>query len=84
MANKSEQEGDKKFSFGYKRFSLLGALINSLVLIGGSVYVIYEAVSRIFEPEYSDANGMIVFAVIGIAVNGYAAWKVSWGKSMNE
>lgn len=84
LANKSEQEGDKKFSFGYKRFSLLGALINSLVLIGGSVYVIYEAVSRIVEPEYSDANGMIVFAVIGIAVNGYAAWKVSGGKSMNE
>ena len=58
--------------------------MNSLVLIGGLVYVIYEAVSRIVEPEYSNANGMIVFAVIGIAVNGYAAWKVSGGKSMNE
>ena len=76
LDKKSKQEGNKKFSFGYKRFSLLGALINSLVLIGGSVYVIYEAIKRLIEPELSDADGMIVFAVIGVAVNGYAAWKL--------
>ena len=35
-------------------------------------------------PEFSDANGMIVFAIIGVAVNGYAAWKLSGGKSLNE
>ena len=61
LDKKSKQVGNKKFSFGYKRFSLLGALINSLVLIGGSVYVIYEAINRLIEPELSDANGMIVF-----------------------
>ena len=59
-------------------------MVNSLVLIGGSIYVVYEAVGRILEPEYSDAQGMMVFAVIGILVNGYAAWKVSKGKTMNE
>lgn len=84
LDKKSKQEGNQKFTFGYKRFSLLGALINSLVLIGGSVYVIYEAVNRLIEPEYSDADGMIVFAIIGVAVNGYAAWKLSGGKTLNE
>lgn len=84
LDKKSKKEGNQKFSFGYKRFSLLGALINSVVLIGGSVYVIYEAVNRLVEPEYSDADGMIVFAIIGVGVNGYAAWKLSGGKTLNE
>jgi len=84
LDKKSKQKGNQKFSFGYKRFSLLGALINSLVLIGGSVYVIYEAINRLIEPEFSDADGMIVFAIIGVAVNGYAAWKLSGGKTLNE
>ncbi|MFV0590104.1 MAG: cation diffusion facilitator family transporter [Draconibacterium sp.] len=84
LDKKSKKGADNKFSFGYARFSLLGALINSLVLIGGSVYVVYEAVGRILEPEHSDAGGMILFAVIGITVNGYAAWKMSGGKTLNE
>ena len=84
LDNKSKEKADKNFSFGYARFSLLGALINSLVLILGSIYVIYEAVGRILEPEHSDAGGMMIFAIIGIAVNGYAAWKMGGGKSLNE
>ncbi|MBR9919367.1 MAG: cation transporter [Bacteroidetes bacterium] len=84
LDRKSRQQADKKFSFGYQRFSLLGALINSLVLIGGSIYVITEAVGRLMDPEPSDAGGMVVFAIIGITVNGYAAWKLSGGKSLNE
>lgn len=84
LDKKSKQVENEKFSFGYKRFSLLGALINSLVLIGGSVYVIYEATQRLIEPELSNANGMIVFGIIGVAVNGYAAWKMSSGKTLNE
>ena len=84
LDKKSKEESNTTFSFGYRRFSLLGALINSLVLIGGSIYVIYEAVGRLFEPEHSDADGMIIFALIGVAVNGFAAYKLSSGKTMNE
>lgn len=81
---KSKKGATEKFSFGYPRFSLLGALINSLVLIGGSVYVIKEAVGRFIEPQHTDAKGMLIFAIIGVAVNGYAAWKLSSGKTLNE
>jgi len=84
LQNKSSSKPDNKFSFGYARFSLLGALINCIVLLIGSIFVISEAVERIRIPEESDARGMIFFAFIGIAVNGYAAWKVSHGHSINE
>ncbi|SHF94200.1 cobalt-zinc-cadmium efflux system protein [Salegentibacter echinorum] len=84
LDTKSKQESDDKFTFGYRRFSLLGALINSIVLIAGSIYVIYEAVGRLMEPQSSDADGMIVFAIFGVLVNGYAAWKLSGGKTLNE
>lgn len=84
LDSKSKKKANSKYSYGYRRFSLLGALINSVVLIAGSVYVIYEAVGRILEPEHSDAQGMVIFAIIGVLVNGYAAYKLSSGKSMNE
>lgn len=84
LDKKSKQKPDKQFSFGYARFSLLGALINSVVLIAGSIFVVYEAIGRLLHPEPSNAGGMIVFALFGIAVNGYAAWKLSHGKTLNE
>jgi len=84
LHNRSKKEADNKFTFGYSRFSILGALINSVVLMGGSVYVIIEAVKRLIHPEASDAKGMLIFAIIGIAVNGYAAFKLSHGTSLNE
>ena len=53
-------------------------------MIIGSVFVISEAIGRIIQPQSSDAQGMMLFALIGISVNGYAAWKMSGGKSLNE
>ena len=84
LDQKSKQGSNRSFTFGYTRFSLLGALVNSLVLIGGSIFVINEAVARIISPEHTDAQGMLIFAIIGVSVNGYGAWKVSKGKTLNE
>ena len=84
LDHKSKQGSNRSFTFGYTRFSLLGALVNSLVLIGGSIFVIKEAVGRIISTEHTDAKGMLIFAIIGVSVNGYAAWKVSKGKTLNE
>lgn len=84
LEGKSKQKADEKYSFGYSRLSLLGALINSLILIAGSIFIISEAIDRLYHPETSHAPGMIIFAVVGVLVNGYAAWKLSSGKSMNE
>jgi cobalt-zinc-cadmium efflux system protein len=74
----------KQYSFGKARFSLLGALITSVVLIIGSIFIIKEAVERIQEPEMPHAEGMLLFAIVGILVNGIAAWKLHGGESLNE
>jgi cobalt-zinc-cadmium efflux system protein len=84
LDSKSKKGATSTFSFGYARLSLLGALINSMVLIIGSVFVIYSAINRLMYPEHSDASGMLIIAIIGILVNGYAAYKMSTGKSLNE
>lgn len=80
----SKKKATETYSFGYRRFSLLGALINAIVLIIGSVFVIREAILRLQNPEMSDAKGMFYFAIVGVAVNGFAAWKLSQGKTLNE
>lgn len=84
LAKKSGRKGDRKFSFGYKRFSLLGALLNSLILIAGAVYVLSEAIPRVIAPEPVKATGMLVLAILGICVNGAAVFIMKGGKSINE
>lgn len=79
-----KKEATDEFSFGYARFRLLGALINSVVLVSGSIYIIYEALSRFQNPEAVDSAYMIGFAILGVLANAYAAWRVSGGKSLNE
>ena len=80
----SNKTGDKKYSYGYKRFSLLSALISAIVLIVGSLFVAREAILRLMNPQTPDIRGMLVFALVGIAVNGYAALKTSHGENLNS
>lgn len=82
--NRSKKSSDHKYSFGYRRFSLLGALVNSLVLILGSLFILSKAIPRLLNPEASNAAGMALFAVVGIAVNGAAVLRLKGGKSLNE
>lgn len=85
LEKKATKKGvSNKFSFGFARFRLLGALVNAIVLIGGSVYIIIEAVARLQNPEPVKSFWMMGLAVIGVAVNGYAAWRTKGAKSLNE
>ena len=80
----SEKGGDEKYSYGYKRFSLLSALVSALILITGAIIVIIEAVKRLQNPQPTDARGMLVFAIFGIVINGFAAYRAGKGKNMNS
>jgi cobalt-zinc-cadmium efflux system protein len=80
----SKKGPDEKFSFGYARFSLLAALVNSLVLVGGSVLVLVRSVPRIIEPEAVHPQGMLLLAVFGIVINGLAVLGLRKGSSLNE
>ncbi len=74
----------KNYTYGYKRFSLLGAIINSLILVVGSVLILSKSIPRLFAPEQPDALGMIWLAVLGVVVNGAAVLRLRRGSSINE
>lgn len=80
----SGKEANDQYSFGHQRFSLLGALLTSVVLIGGSAIVIFHSVPRIFSPEPVNYQGMLWLAIAAIGANGFAAWLMSKGHSHNE
>jgi cobalt-zinc-cadmium efflux system protein len=84
LENYSQKGADKEFSYGYARFSLLGALINSIVLILGSVFILTKVIPRIFAPQAVHPEGMLYLAILGIIVNGIAVFKLRGGKSLNK
>lgn len=80
----STQKATSDFSYGYRRFSLLSALITGGVLIGGSSIIVFEALSRFWQPHEPNSLGMLGLSVLGLGVNGYAAFRVSKGKTQAE
>ncbi|TWT78285.1 Cadmium, cobalt and zinc/H(+)-K(+) antiporter [Posidoniimonas polymericola] len=80
----SAKQADARFTYGYQRFSSLGALITGVVLIVGLGFVAVSAISRLREPAEVNAPGMVAFAVVGVLMNGFAAWKLHGGHSLNE
>lgn len=84
LQKKSSQGRDNHYTYGYRRFSLLGSIFLSGVLSISSVVVVIEAVKRIIEPQAIMPSGMLWIALFGIAINGAAALKVKSGTSFNE
>jgi cobalt-zinc-cadmium efflux system protein len=78
------KSANPEYTYGYRRLSLFGALINGLVLIAGSVWVLVTAIPRLADPVMPHTEGMLALAVLGVAVNGYAAYRLSQGKTLNE
>ena len=81
---KSLGHADNKYTFGTRRYSLLGALITSLILIIGSTFMLFEAVPRLIRPEPVTYEGMFWLAIIAIIVNFIAARLLAGGRSKNE
>jgi len=84
LAKLGKKPASSSFSYGYKRLSLLGSLINGIVLIAGSSWVLFQSIPRLFSPEMPVTEGMLALSIFGIAVNGFAAFKLSKGKTLNE
>jgi len=80
----SEKGRNEQQTFGYRRYSLLGALISALVLILGSVLILVRAVPRLFSPETVEPRGMLAIAVLGIVINTIAVLRLRGGKKLNE
>lgn len=84
LETKSKRRPDNTYTYGYLRYSVMGSVITTLILLVGSVLVIINAVNRILDPQEVNYNGMIVFAVIGVIVNFLAAYFTRHGESMNQ
>lgn len=65
---------DDQWTYGYQRLTVFSALINAVILAAGSLFIISEAVPRFWNPVEPNSLGMAGLAVLGVAVNGFAAW----------
>ena len=84
MERKSKKHADKRYTYGYIRYSVLGGVITTTILLVGSILVIIGAVKRIIHPVEVNYSGMIVLAIIGVVVNFIAAFVTSEGDSINQ
>lgn len=80
----SVKGSNAKYSYGYKRFSLIGALANSLILVVGSIFILSETIPRLLNPQPANEVGMFWLAILGILVNGAAVIRLKKGRSLNE
>ena len=84
LEKKSKRKPDKTHTFGYARYSVLGGFITTLLLILGSLFVIFNAINRFFHPALIQYNGMIILAVVGLTVNLTASFVTHGGHSSNQ
>ena len=84
LEKKSKKQPDEIYTYGYTRYSVIGSLLTTAILLFGSITVIYNAIGRIISPAQINYNGMILFAVVGVAVNFCAAFFTREGDSLNQ
>lgn len=84
LEKKSKKQPDETYTYGYARYSVIGSVITTLILLFGSVMVICNAVSRLIHPVQINYDGMIAFAVVGVCVNFAAAFFTREGGSLNQ
>lgn len=84
LEKKSRKAVDDSHTYGYRRYSVLGGLITTVVLMLGSGIMIKESIERLFHPVAVDYRGMLVLAVIGVIINLIAAYVTREGDSLNQ
>ena len=84
LEKKSKRQPDEKYTYGYGRYSIIGSVITTLILLFGSTLVVYNAVLRILNPMEIHYDGMIVFAIIGVFINLLAALITREGNNLNQ
>ena len=84
MEKKSKKHADNKYTYGYIRYSVLGGIITTTILLVGSILVIIGAIKRLINPVDVNYSGMIIFAIIGVVLNSLAAYTTKEGDSINQ
>ncbi len=84
LEKKSARQPDSTYTYGYARYSVLGGVITTFILLFGSSAVIINAIQRIINPTKINYDGMIIFGIIGVIVNYLAAHFTHGGESINQ
>ena len=84
LEKKSKKKPNENYTYGYLRYSVLGAFITTTILIVGSIVVLVGAISRIVHPEALHYEGMILLSILGIIINFIAAYSTREGDSLNQ
>ena len=84
LERKSKKKANNQYTYGYVRYSVLGGVITTTILLVGSLLVIYNAIKRLINPVDINYSGMLLFAVIGVALNFLAAFVTRNGDSINQ
>lgn len=84
LEKKSKKQPDNNYTYGYSRYSVLGGVITTTILLVGSILVIISSTQRLFNPVEVNYSGMILFAVVGVTLNFIAAYITKEGDSINQ
>lgn len=84
LEKKSKKKPDSKYTYGYTRYSILGAFITNVILTIGSILVIINSIKRIINPVEINYDGMIIFSIFGVIINFLAAYFTKGGNSLNQ
>lgn len=80
----SQKDSNEKYSYGYQRFSILGAVIISVFVIVMAFVILSEAIPLLFSPEDVDAEGMMLVAIVGIIFKSVSVYRLHGGETFNE
>ena len=80
----SMKKPNQKYTYGYVRYSVMGSIITTTILVVGSIFIILESIERILHPVDVHYDGVIIIAVFGVLINSFAAYFTSKGESLNQ
>lgn len=72
---------NKRFTYGYRRFSLIGAIVNTVILLLGSFVILNSAIGRLVTPEVVKVDVLMYVGIIGIVVNMLGVRKLAQNTS---
>ena len=84
LEKKSRRKANDEYTYGYKRYSVLGALFTTIILLVGSIIIIYHSIERVLKPVKLNYDGMLVIALVGVVINFLAAYFTRDGDSLNQ
>ncbi len=76
----SERKPTIKFTYGFRRSTILAAVLNTMLLFAAAAFLLVETIDRLSAPAAINSGNVVVVATAGILVNGFTAWLFTRGR----